>query len=219
MKSFLDRRIHLAFLSLLVICYIASWTGLFFFTVIFYVLSYFYFRQRDIEYNSDSDLTNRVVSAPVSGKVINIEQSKSTEDFRQEMSCLVVRVGPLNDFGIFSPINAEVKDVDKRVGLAHFRYRKNESTDASAMRLILEDKQNIKLVIEFVQCTLGLLPQFKVLAGDFVKLGANIGYFPFGGIVKVYIPKGVKIMIRPGEEVVSGETILGGFEQLDNNNE
>lgn len=219
MKSFLDKRIHLVFWALFVICYIASWYGLLFLLAIFYSLSFYYFRQKQLDYGLESNGDNRVIVSPVSGKLISVSPCRLEEDSTQEVNCLIIRVAHWNDFGIFSPINAEIKDLSKKLGLAQFRYRKIDSQDYGATRLVLEDKQNIKIVLEFIQCTLGLLPQLKVLAGDRAKLRANLGHFPFGGTVKVYVPKGVGVIAQAGEELVSGETILGELEQLEDNNE
>ena len=60
----------------------------------------------------------------------------------------------------------------------------------------------------FFKCRLGLWPELIVMPGDKGGRRVNIGYFPFGGTVMLYLPKKYEILIKSNDEVLAGETIL-----------
>ncbi len=215
MKSFLARRVHFIFWVLIFSLFQFAFYFYFIFVLLIYGLVFYYFRQKRVDSKYESDITQRVVAAPCSGTLTRVIPPRYYDEFEAEMSCLEIRVEPWKELGIYSPYSAEVKDVKRKVGLAHFRFKKDDPSDYSAIQLFLEDKQSTKIVVEFIECTLGKLPSLKVLAGDRVKRKANIGYFPFGGTVRVYLPQSVEVIIRLGDEVISTETVLGGVEQLE----
>jgi phosphatidylserine decarboxylase len=47
-----------------------------------------------------------------------------------------------------------------------------------------------------------------VMPGDRGGRRVNIGYFPFGGTVMLYLPKKYEILIKTNDEVTAGETIM-----------
>lgn len=47
--------------------------------------------------------------------------------------------------------------------------------------------------------------------GDVVQAGQQIGHLPLGGMVEMYLPATSQILVRPGQRVRAGETILAAL--------
>ncbi|MCB9060267.1 MAG: hypothetical protein H6622_01940 [Halobacteriovoraceae bacterium] len=62
--------------------------------------------------------------------------------------------------------------------------------------------------LQFVQCPFGGAAQVWSLPGDRGNRQANLGFFPLGGSVLIYIPVNYEIIVQQGEWVKSTETIL-----------
>jgi phosphatidylserine decarboxylase len=153
--------------------------------VVIYIFFYLLFRKKANRFRDDPVVTTGVVFSPCNGKVLSIAND---EDFLK----IEIRIAPWNEMGIFMPISSEVINLWK-----------------SKKEVILEiSNRQIVLELHFKKRSFGLWPDLIVTPGDKGARQVNIGYFPMGGTVLLYLPKKYEILTKSFTEVIAGETII-----------
>ena len=80
------------------------------------------------------------------------------------------------------------------------------------LSLLLREASGNFLGLQMISCPLGLAPKLRVLAGDRGNVGAEIGYFPLGGTVFLYLPSQYEILIGKNQNnILAGLTALAGI--------
>lgn len=159
---------------------------------------------RDPERHSPVD--NSIVISPADGRVV----TASLVDERAENSPAQISIflSPLDVHINRSPIAGEIVDVVYKPGKFHVA-----SKDIAS----IENEQNIvtvrgeRLTIVFRQIA-GVLARRIVLKkkkGDHVALGERIGLMKFSSRMDVILPPEVDVLVRKGDRVVGGITVLG----------
>jgi phosphatidylserine decarboxylase len=162
----------------------------------------FFFRDPD----RDSPVDNRIVVSPADGRVVIAARvDRRAEDSPTQIS---IFLSPLDVHINRSPIAGEIIDVVYKPGAFHVASREIAS---------VENEQNIvtmrgeKLTIVFRQIA-GVLARRIVLwkkKGDRVALGERIGLMKFSSRMDVIMPVEVDVLVRKGDRVVGGVTVLG----------
>ena len=167
--------------------------------LVFLVLAViFLFRQRNIVALEDG--LNPL--APVSGRIKSIVEKDGFTDIE-------VLIPWWGEMGIYLPFRAELRNKTRRYGEAFFRYDFfRGSIERRGVVLVLEEiDTNRTWEIAFGECTLGGRAEIMVAPGDRGAQGASIGYFPFGGVVRIRIPSSDgRLVLRRGESLVAGKT-------------
>jgi phosphatidylserine decarboxylase len=152
---------------------------------IFHICLYVLFRKTPNRFRDDPVVTTGVVFAPCNGKIIAVHQNE--ENIQIEISIL-----PWREMGIFLPMSSEIKNL--------WRTKKE---------VVLElDSRSDLIGMHFIKRVLGLWPELIVTPGDKGGRQVNIGFFPFGGTLVLYLPKKYEILIKNFNEVIAGETIV-----------
>ena len=115
------------------------------------------------------------------------------------------------EMGIYLPLSCEIKNLLVLKGQSFFRYFKAVEVigtkEGKGVSLAL-DNRGESLGLTFFKCKFGLWPELLVIPGDRGGRRVNIGYFPFGGTVMLYLPKKYEILVKSNDEVNAGETII-----------
>lgn len=162
----------------------------------------FFFRDPERECPVD----NSIVISPADGRVV----SASPVDDRAENSPTQISIflSPLDVHINRSPIAGEIVDVVYKPGAFHVA-----SKDIAS----IENEQNVvtvrgeRLTIVFRQIA-GVLARRIVLKkkkGDRVALGERIGLMKFSSRMDVILPPEVDVLVRKGDRVIAGISVLG----------
>lgn len=162
----------------------------------------FFFRDPE----RDCPVDNSIVISPADGRVV----SASLVDERANNSPTQISIflSPLDVHINRSPIAGEIVDVVYKPGAFHVA-----SKDIAS----IENEQNVvtvrgeRLTIVFRQIA-GVLARRIVLKkkkGDRVALGERIGLMKFSSRMDVILPPEVDVLVRKGDRVVGGITVLG----------
>jgi phosphatidylserine decarboxylase len=162
----------------------------------------FFFRDPE----RDCPIDNRIVVSPADGQVV----SASPVDERSGNSPTQISIflSPLDVHINRSPIAGEIVDVVYKPGAFHVASREIAS---------VENEQNVvtvrgeKLTIVFRQIA-GVLARRIVLKkekGDRVALGERIGLMKFSSRMDVILPAEVDVLVRKGDRVIGGVSVLG----------
>jgi phosphatidylserine decarboxylase len=159
----------------------------------------FFFRDPD----RTSPADDRLVVSPADGKVL---LAASLQDGAS--SQVSIFLSPLDVHINRSPIAGEVTGVVYKRGAFHVASRDIAS---------VENEQNI-LTLSGPHCTVvmrqvaGALARRLVLwkrQGDKVSIGERIGLMKFGSRVDLIIPAEVELLVRRGDRVIGGVTVIG----------
>ena len=163
----------------------------------------FLFHQRNII--TEEKTTNAV--APVSGKIKSIVQLDDFTDIEIVMPWW-------GEMGVYLPFHSELKNKVKRRGEAFFRHGfSQKKIDRRGVALMLRSIDDFKVwEMIFEECSLGGRPRIAISPGDRGLQGASMGYFLFGGIVRIrFASQDFLLLVRRGETLVAGKTPLCCF--------
>ena len=186
----------LSFLSLSILIDLPSLIILSFFIAFFSCLLFRKKRSFPLIEKVDEE---KIFFSPVTGTITKIKDNQ-----------ISITVSPWNEYGIFLPFQSEIINVqysnysNKKISL-------NRKETPQSVLLELQNKKNVRVNIHFFKFSYSLLPQLLVLPGDRGKRQANIGYFPFGGLVNIKFKNENKIIVKEGQRVASNKTIMASF--------
>jgi phosphatidylserine decarboxylase len=190
----------LAFLAL------GWWAGAFVCLLLAAFMAFFF---RDPERVCPVD--NRIVVSPADGRVVRAAPVDSSAD--SSPTQISIFLSPLDVHINRSPIAGRIVDVVYKPGAFHIASRDIAS---------IENEQNIvtvrgeELTIVFRQIA-GVIARRIVLwkkKGDRVTLGERVGLMKFSSRMDVILPAGIEILVREGDRVVGGVSVLGRLRQV-----
>lgn len=176
-----------------------------------YLALYILLRRSRNDFRDDHTVTKGLIFSPANGKVIHIEHNVSHGIYGDQLVEIQILVPWWKEMGIYMPLSAEVKSLLVLKGRSFFRYMKTEEiigTNLGKGVSLSLDNRGESIGMTFFKCRLGLWPELIVMPGDRGGRRVNIGYFPFGGTVMLYLPKKYEILIKSNDEILAGETIL-----------
>jgi phosphatidylserine decarboxylase len=149
------------------------------------------------------DGENLIIS-PADGKVVKIRQAPDGE---QTVSIF------LNIFNVHvnrSPISGELKELEYKRGKFKVAYDE-EASRVNEQNIITIEGPEIKVIVRQVA---GLIARRVICwkkPGDSLQRGELIGLIRFGSRVDVSLPSKVKILVKVGDQVRGGSSILGEY--------
>jgi len=190
------------------ICLLLGWLfvpALIYFAVTLLLLAAFVaFFFRDPERNTPED--DRIVISPADGLVVVLKPVDSQNAAAGTLVSIFLSVFDVHINR--SPLAGKITKAD---------YKPGRFLVASKQRASVENEQTIITVenryatVIFKQIA-GLIARRIVLwkkAGDEVKLGERVGLIKFGSRVDIILPPQVSVMVRKGQRVKGGVTIIG----------
>ncbi len=147
--------------------------------------------------------TNLVVS-PADGKVVKISR---TDDGQQTISIF------LNIFNVHvnrSPISGELEKLEYKRGDFKVAFSE-EASRVNEQNILTISGQGIRIVVRQIA---GLIARRVVCwkkPGNTMKRGELIGLIRFGSRVDVVLPEQVKVLVKVGDQVQGGSSILGEY--------
>ncbi len=154
--------------------------------------------------NKKVDLTSNRFMAPVYGQVVNIF-------FKPELSRIGIKLvlPSKQEYGLYLPMQGEIINIERHKSQRGWRFTKNfKNILKKGTVFSMKSGNNVTWEFQLIPCWFGLKPILYVLNGDSGKSGANLGFFPFGGSVVVYLPNECKVMVKAGDLVRPHETVL-----------
>ena len=145
--------------------------------------------------------TEKQVAAPADGRVVSIRQENNNEAISIFLSVFDVHVNR-------APVSGKITEVQYVKGKFLFAFDERASVE-NERNSITMDHQNI--AVRCVQIA-GVVARRIVCwskVGDFLKVGDRIGLIKFGSRLDVFLPAGSKIVVKKGDRVRAGETVIG----------
>lgn len=149
-----------------------------------------------------------LVCSPADGKVIFIGPATENEFLNEEMQKVSVFMSLFNVHVNRVPIDATVKNMKHHRGrfMAASEDRASEENERNC--ILLETGKGTKMVLVQVA---GLVARRIVCypaVGAFLLKGQRFGLIRFGSRCDIYFPKSAQILVKMGDNVLGGETLL-----------
>jgi hypothetical protein len=188
--------------------------GFYKFAIVIFILHsllYLLLRKNRNDFRDDPVSTKGMIFSPANGKILHVEKGVSHGIFGSNLIEIQIMIPWWKEMGIYMPLSAEIKNMMVHKGRSFFRYfkafEKVGANTGKGVSLHL-DNHGESVGFTFYKCRLGLLPSLVVLPGDRGGRRVNLGYFPLGGTVVLYLPENYEILIHANDEIIAGETIL-----------
>lgn len=212
LKSYLPAKFNTLAFTLFFLFWLFSFYKTLAVLVFIYCFLYIVLRRNRNDFRDDHGVTTRgVIFSPANGKVVHVEPSVSHGMYGEQLVEVQIMIPWWKEMGIFLPLSSEVKNIMVLKGQSFFRFHKAEEVigtkEGKGVGLSLDNRGEI-VGLTFFKCKFGLWPELMVMPGDRGGRRVNIGYFPFGGTVMLYLPKKYEILININDDVSAGETIL-----------
>lgn len=179
----------------------------FFFTYILFLAVYlFLFRRKEVNHKDSPTISKNLILSPASGKILKISENENEKIIQIVIPIWKPYGLTLPCFSIFSTVEQAGKSFCSR-------YQKDLSIlDKSKFYLIkLENKLGVQLSVQLMRSYLSWKMSIWLQAGDRGRAGSSFGYMPFGGQVVLRLPKDINILVKSGEAVSAGKTVLAGL--------
>ena len=190
-------------------CFISFVYGFSYFSYFFLIVAGFFiifFRdpQRIPPEGSES-----MILSPADGKVVFVGKAQSNRYLEGDWEKISIFMSVFNVHVNRIPITGKVSDIFYHKG-RFFSANLDKSSEKNEQNaIILEHNGRWKVI--FVQIA-GLIARrivCRLKRGDDVSRGARFGLIRFGSRVEVYLPMGSLLVVKEGEKVKAGKTVLG----------
>jgi phosphatidylserine decarboxylase len=178
---------------------------------IIYITLYLVLRKSRNDFRDDPISTKGVIFSPCNGKVLSIDKGISHVLYGENLTEIQIMIPWWKEMGIYLPLSAEIKNIMVHKGRSFFRYFKASEVVGTSIGKglsIVLDNRGERIGLTLYKCRLGLWPDVMIMPGDRGGRRVNIGYFPFGGTLILYLPEKYEILVKIEEEINAGETIM-----------
>ncbi len=213
-SNYLDRSFHFSMGISLGVFALAGVGWIFFPLLLFYAATLWIFRRKPSPYREN--IVNRaqdLIYAPANARVLSVRKNVDHVIFGKNLNEVQLSIPWWSEAGLYLPIKSEIKDFQSKEGKSYFRFARDPLPDQSSVSvagvcLSLETNKMQYVGLQFVKCILGQWPEIVVMPGDRGKERVNIGFFPFGGTVLLFLPKEFEVLVNKDNEVIAGETVV-----------
>ena len=159
---------------------------------------------RDPERDCPSD--DQIVLSPADGRVVQITKVEPADS--KSPTQISIFLSPLDVHINRSPIAGEIIDVVYKPGAFHIASREIASVE-NEQNIVTVRGQLITIVFRQIAGVLARRVVFAKSKGDHIEMGERVGLMKFSSRMDVILPPEVEVLVRKGERVVGGITVLG----------
>jgi len=189
------------FFLALVSCFFNAWLSLFFFVLILYTLFFF----RDPDRNIPAD--RNAVLAAADGTVTDISEVEESEVLKTRMRRVGIFLSIFDVHTNRAPIEGRITYRQHHEGLCLDARSQDCSEKNEAMTWGIE---NPRVTVVLRQLTGAIARRIVAWAevGDQLAKGERFGMIRFGSRTEVYLPLTASVLVKAGEHVAGGSTII-----------
>lgn len=154
-----------------------------------------------------------LVASPADGKVIYVGPARESEFTQEEMVKVSIFMSLFDVHVNRAPVDGTVRDMKYHRGrfLAASEDRASEENERNA--ILIETGKGQKIVLVQVA---GLVARRIICypgIGAFILKAQRIGLIRFGSRCDLFFPKGTQVVVKKGDKVFGGETILAQLKE------
>jgi phosphatidylserine decarboxylase len=201
------------FIIAIVLFALAIWTDEVWLRIVLIVVGLFlsifslnFFRDPDRTIRANGKDIGKLIVSPADGLIVGIGETEEPEYMKSRATLISIFMNPLDVHVNRAPITGKVE---------HLRYVKGEFLVASKPesthrneRMLIGMSGYSKLLFAQVTGYVARRIVCEAKLGDTLQAGERFGMIKFGSRVDVFIPMNAMILVKNGERVVAGETVL-----------
>ena len=174
------------------------------------VLSFFRDPEREPEGGVDA------IVSPADGRVVRVVTDgnghKLDENARQ---CVSIFMSPLNVHVNRMPAAGKVEKVVYAKGQFKAAYAEDASEVNESSAMLVRARDGYQFIVVQIAGWLARRIICKVDHGDVLGRGERFGLIMFGSRVDVYLPETVGIIVKPGDRVAAGRSVIARYSVSD----
>ena len=174
---------------------------------LFLLFTLYFFRNPERSHEAD-ELS---VISPADGVILSVEEVEETRFLKAPALKISIFLNLFNVHVNRMPVDGTVEYVHYQAGKFFPAYKGHASHLNERNYVGLRCKVNTQLTVLVVQIT-GFIARRIVCwvkEGDILERGQRFGMIKFGSCTEIYLPKGAIPVVKKGEKVKGGETIIG----------
>jgi len=169
-----------------------------------YAWMFFFFRDP----NRNIQIDDRVVLAPADGKVLKVEELYEEEYFKGPCLKVSVFMSPFSVHVNRFPISGKIVFFKYHPGKNLLAFHPKSSTKNERTTVVVESEKGVQILFRQIAGFLAKRVKFYYKEGDEIEQGSECGFIKFGSQVDIYLPQNTLIMVKEGEYLKGGVSIL-----------
>ncbi|MDX9790101.1 MAG: phosphatidylserine decarboxylase family protein [Candidatus Kapaibacterium sp.] len=175
--------------------------------VVLFIFAFVFFRDPERNIPAESVNNDKIVLSPADGKVVEIIEETEKDYIGGKAVRISIFLSPLDVHVNRSPVSGSVEYYKYNPGdyLVAYHPKSSELNEHSKTGVLTSAgkvvfKQIVGILARRIVCDINV--------GDKLTSGQKIGMMKFGSRMDVYLPVGTDFLVKNGQRVVGGETII-----------
>ncbi|RZJ69699.1 phosphatidylserine decarboxylase family protein [Flavobacterium sp.] len=149
-----------------------------------------------------------IVTAPVDGKVVVIEEVYEGEYFKDQRLQVSIFMSPINVHVTRYPLNGKVKFSKYHPGKYLVAWHPKASTENERTTVVIENRIFGEVLYRQIAGALAKRIVNYAQEGMQAVQGEDAGFIKFGSRVDLYFPVGTKIDVKLGQKAIGNKTVI-----------
>ena len=150
-----------------------------------------------------------IILSPADGKIIHIGECQEDRFLKQKALKISIFMSPFNVHINRAPASGKVLETRYHPGRFLVASRDKASLLNEQNAFVMETEDRLKILLVQIAGFVARRIVCYVKTGDLLKRGESFGMIRFGSRVDLYLPTDVKPIVRVGQRVKGGESIIG----------
>lgn len=151
---------------------------------------------------------DKVVLAPVDGKVVVIEEVFEGEYFKDNRLQVSIFMSPINVHVTRYAVSGKIKYSKYHPGKYLVAWHPKASTENERTSVVIESKEFGEILYRQIAGALAKRIVNYAVEGTVVRQGEDAGFIKFGSRVDMYFPLGTKIDVKLQQNAIGNQTII-----------
>jgi phosphatidylserine decarboxylase len=151
---------------------------------------------------------DKVVLAPVDGKVVVIEEVYEEEYFKDQRLQVSIFMSPVNVHVTRYCVSGKIKYSKYHPGKYLVAWHPKASTENERTSVVIESKEFGEILYRQIAGALAKRIVNYAVEGTYVQQGDDAGFIKFGSRVDMYFPLGTKIDVKLQQHAVGNQTVI-----------
>ncbi|UPT71363.1 MAG: phosphatidylserine decarboxylase family protein [Flavobacterium sp. JAD_PAG50586_2] len=151
---------------------------------------------------------DKVILAPVDGKVVVIEEVFEDEYFKDKRLQVSIFMSPINVHVTRYCVSGKIKFSKYHPGKYLVAWHPKASTENERTTVVIESKEFGEILYRQIAGALARRIVNYAVEGTEVRQGDDAGFIKFGSRVDMFFPLGTKIEVKLQQNAVGNETII-----------
>lgn len=169
-------------------------------------LSIYFFR--DPERVSPYNLSDEVILSPADGKVVVVKEVEAVEYIEQEAIQISIFLSPLNVHINRLPVSGILEYLVYQSGEYLMAWDDRATMDNEQAKFGVKHSSGQKILFRQITGFLARRVVYYLSEGDTLERAKRFGLMKFGSRMDVVVPRSAEILVKQGDKVVAGESII-----------